>query len=162
VLLEQLGAGGMGLVFAAFDEHLDRKVAIKLVRPQAPDRGSAAQERLLREAQALARLSHPNIVAVHEAGVLPDGDVFIAMEFIKGASLRQWQRASERSWREILSAYVAAATGLSAGPELLEQHEMGDAAGRCRRGCRRRGGERDARLHRGHRAWSLHRIVDRG
>ncbi|MDY7232975.1 serine/threonine-protein kinase [Hyalangium rubrum] len=114
VLLEELGVGGMGMVFAAFDERLDRKVAIKVVRPQRRDGEGVAQERLLREAQALARLSHPNVVAVYEAGVLPDGDVFIAMEFVKGGSLRQWQRAPGRSWREILSAYVAAGTGLSA------------------------------------------------
>ncbi len=110
VLLEQIGAGGMGVVFAAFDERLERKVAIKLVRPQ----GQASwQERLVREAQALARLSHPNVVSVHEVGELAEGGVFIAMEFIKGESLRSWQAARHRDWREVLATYVLAGTGLA-------------------------------------------------
>lgn len=114
VLLEHLGAGGMGQVFVAFDEQLERKVAIKLVRPRQGHSDDAAQARLLQEAQALARLSHPNVVAVHEAGVLPEGEVFIAMELVRGSSLRRWQQEAGRSWREILSAYVAAGTGLAA------------------------------------------------
>ena len=114
VLLEQLGQGGMGVVFSAFDEKLERKVAIKLVRPQAPGSSSAFQERLLREAQALARLSHPHVVAVYEVGVLDEGDVFIAMEFVKGESLRGWQKDPKRTWREVLGAYVSAGLGLAA------------------------------------------------
>jgi tetratricopeptide (TPR) repeat protein/predicted Ser/Thr protein kinase len=111
VLLEQIGAGGMGVVFAAFDERLERKVAIKLVRPQ----GQADwQERLVREAQALARLSHPNVVSIYEVGELAEGGVFIAMEFIKGENLRRWQAAPHRTWREVLATYVLAGLGLAA------------------------------------------------
>ncbi len=87
VLLERIGAGGMGEIFAAYDERLDRKVAIKLVRgTQASTR---AQDRLLREAQALAQLNHPNVVQIHDAGKYEER-VFIAMEFVRGKTLRAW------------------------------------------------------------------------
>jgi serine/threonine protein kinase len=82
VLLERLGAGGMGVVFAAFDDKLERKVAIKLVATQAGD--DPAQARLLREAQAQGRLSHPNVVTIYEVDTLPEGGLFIAMELVKG------------------------------------------------------------------------------
>ncbi len=110
VLLERLGVGGMGMVFAAFDEKLERKVAIKLVTAQ----GALAQERLLREAQAQARLSHPNVVTVYEVGTLPDGRLFIAMELVKGQTLRSWQQERRRSWREVLAMYTQAGRGLAA------------------------------------------------
>jgi eukaryotic-like serine/threonine-protein kinase len=112
VLLERLGGGGMGVVFAAFDEKLERKVAIKLVATQGGD--GRAQERLLREAQAQARLSHPNVVTVYEVGALPEGQLFIAMELVKGETLREWQRSEKRSWQDILSRYAAAGEGLAA------------------------------------------------
>jgi tetratricopeptide (TPR) repeat protein len=112
VLLERLGAGGMGVVFAAFDEKLERKVAIKLV---ATGGGSErAQQRLLREAQAQGRLSHPNVVTVYEVGTLPEGELFIAMELVKGDTLRAWQEAGPRAWPEIVAHYVAAGAGLAA------------------------------------------------
>lgn len=110
VLLERLGVGGMGVVFAAFDEKLERKVAIKLVTAQ----GALAQERLLREAQAQARLSHPNVVTVYEVGALPDGRLFIAMELVKGQTLRAWQRDAKRSWQDVLTMYTEAGRGLAA------------------------------------------------
>ncbi|MEZ4362878.1 MAG: serine/threonine-protein kinase [Kofleriaceae bacterium] len=112
VLLERLGAGGMGVVFAAFDEKLERKVAIKLVTTQPGD--APAQGRLLREAQAQAKLSHPNVVTVYEVGALPDGHLFIAMELVKGQTLRAWQRDAPRTWREILAMYSQAGRGLAA------------------------------------------------
>jgi eukaryotic-like serine/threonine-protein kinase len=112
VLLERLGGGGMGVVFAAFDEKLERKVAIKLVATQGGD--GRAQERLLREAQAQARLSHPNVVTVYEVGALPEGQLFIAMELVKGETLREWQRSEKRSWQDILTRYAAAGEGLAA------------------------------------------------
>ncbi|MCA9657275.1 MAG: protein kinase, partial [Myxococcales bacterium] len=86
VILEELGAGAMGVVFAAYDPELDRKVAVKLLKPTS-GRGARfdAAARLLREAQALARLSHVNVVGVHDVG-LHEGQVFIAMEFVEGVT----------------------------------------------------------------------------
>ncbi|HEX3764352.1 MAG TPA: protein kinase [Kofleriaceae bacterium] len=112
VLLERIGAGGMGEVLAAFDDKLERKVAIKLVATRGSD--ERARQRLLREAQALARLSHPNVVTVYEAGTLPDGGLFIAMELVKGETLRAWQRRPGRTWREIAAIYAEAGRGLAA------------------------------------------------
>jgi tetratricopeptide (TPR) repeat protein len=112
VLLERLGAGGMGVVFAAFDEKLERKVAIKLVARQGGD--DRAQARLLREAQAQGRLSHPNVVTVYEVGTLPEGGLFIAMELVKGQTLRAWQDSTTRTWQDIVAVYAAAGQGLAA------------------------------------------------
>ena len=112
VLLERLGAGGMGVVFAAFDEKLERKVAIKLVATQGSD--ERAHQRLLREAQAQGRLSHPNVVTVYEVGTLPEGRLFIAMELVKGQTLRGWQQSGTRGWQDIVARYAAAGDGLAA------------------------------------------------
>ena len=114
-VLQPLGSGGMGLVCAAYDAELDRKVAIKLLRPQIAQSGKSnlAQARLLREAQALARLAHPNIVTVHEVGTFGD-QVFIAMEFLYGTTLKHWLRRARRSWREVLAVFVPAGRGLAA------------------------------------------------
>jgi len=111
-LLECIGAGGMGELYAAYDAQLDRKVAIKLVRPDRR-RGPDSEQRLLREAQAAARLSHPNVVQVYEAGVV-DGRVFIAMEFVHGGDLRTWLSAAPRSDAEILARFIEAGRGLEA------------------------------------------------
>jgi len=112
VILDRIGAGGMGVVYAAYDPELDRKVALKLLRPERfgsePDR-----LRLLREAQALARLTHPNVVAVHDAGTFGD-QVFVAMELVEGKTLRQWLAEEPRSRREILGHFLAAGRGLAA------------------------------------------------
>ncbi|HRI49207.1 MAG TPA: serine/threonine-protein kinase [Pseudomonadota bacterium] len=110
-VLRPLGEGGMGVVYAAYDEELDRKVAVKLLRSVAPP-GAERRARLIREAQALARVSHPNVVSVYEVGEA-DGQVFIAMEFIDGATLTAWQ-ASGPSWDEVLQMYRAAGEGLDA------------------------------------------------
>src|SRR5262245_27093163 len=90
-LVRLLGAGGMGLVYAARDPELDRMVALKLLRPDVggPDAQVAMQERLRREAQAMAQLAHPNVVAVHDVGVFEDR-VFVAMEYIEGVTLAEW------------------------------------------------------------------------
>ncbi len=109
-LLERIGAGGMGEVLAAYDRQLDRKVAIKFVRPDA--RSSDAEERLLREAQAIARLSHPNVVQIYEVGTFGDR-VFIAMEFLTGDSLQRWAD-STRDWKRNLEILLQAARGLAA------------------------------------------------
>ncbi len=112
VLLERLGAGGMGVVFAAFDEKLERKVAIKLVATHGGN--ERAQQRLLLEAQAQARLSHPNVVTIYEVDTLPEGGLFIAMELVKGPTLGDWQDTGARTWQEIVAMYTAAGEGLAA------------------------------------------------
>jgi tetratricopeptide (TPR) repeat protein len=110
VVLERIGAGGMGIVYAAYDYGLDRRIALKLVR----DRGGAtARARLLREAQALAKLSHPNVVAVYDVGQHGD-DVYVAMELVEGTSLRAWLAAEPRGWRAIVEVFRRAGAGLAA------------------------------------------------
>ena len=112
VVLERLGAGGMGVVYAAYDPELDRRVALKLVRPgDAPD--PEARSRLLREARALARVSHPNVVPVHDAGTFGD-EVFLAMALIEGRTLRAWLAERPRSPRGILELFILAGRGLAA------------------------------------------------
>jgi tetratricopeptide (TPR) repeat protein len=112
LVLDRIGAGGMGVVYAAYDPELDRRVALKLLRP---DRftGEVDRLRLLREAQALARLADPNVVAVYDAGTFGDR-VFVAMELVEGETLRQWLGAGSRSWREILDRFLPAGRGLAA------------------------------------------------
>ena len=110
VVLGKLGAGGMGVVYAAYDPELDRKVAIKLLRGAA---SAEARDRLLREAQAMARLAHPNVIGVHDVGTFEDR-VFVTLEFVEGRTLGAWLRERERGWREILQAFVMAGRGLAA------------------------------------------------
>ncbi|HEY8379419.1 MAG TPA: protein kinase, partial [Nannocystis sp.] len=86
-LLRKLGEGGMGVVYSAFDEELDRRVAIKLLRTR--EGKTRAESRMLREAQAMARLSHPNVVQVYDVGLI-GGQLFVAMEYVQGQSLRAW------------------------------------------------------------------------
>jgi serine/threonine protein kinase len=88
ILLEPLGAGAMGEIYAAYDEQLDRKVALKLVKGSTGPTAKA-DKRLLREAQTLAQVSHPNVVQIYEAGTY-HGRVFIAMELIRGRTLSRW------------------------------------------------------------------------
>jgi tetratricopeptide (TPR) repeat protein len=108
-VLEMLGRGGMGEVYAVYDSKLDRKAALKVLRYTNED----YELRLRREAQAMARLSHPNVVAVFDTGSV-DGRVFVAMEFVQGQTLRAWQRAKVRPFAEILRMYVDAGRGLAA------------------------------------------------
>jgi hypothetical protein len=105
------GVGGMGVVYAAYDVKLDRKVAVKLLR--AADSGAERHARVLREAQAMARVTHPNVVPIYEVGEFADR-IFLAMEFVEGTTLRDWQRAEGRSWEEVIGAYLAAGDGLFA------------------------------------------------
>jgi serine/threonine protein kinase len=108
-----LGAGGLGVVYAAVDPELTRMVAIKILRPAA-NRGQEELEAHLRqEAQALARASHPNVVGVYEVGS-SDGQVYLATEYVPGSTLRSWLRAAPRSPREILEVLVRAGRGLQA------------------------------------------------
>jgi tetratricopeptide (TPR) repeat protein/predicted Ser/Thr protein kinase len=115
VLLGRLGAGGMGIVFSAYDPELDRKLALKLLRPErrAAPKESAGHRRLLREAQALAKLTHANVITVHDVGEF-EGSVFIAMEFIDGHTLSRLRSDPEKSWRRTLDLYVRAGRGLAA------------------------------------------------
>ena len=116
-VLEVLGEGGMGVVLAAYDARLDRRVALKLLHPPlawSDETNGTPRVRMLREAHAMARLNHPNVVAVYDAGELEAGRIFIAMEIVEGQTLKQWARAPGRSWREVLKAYVEAGKGLAA------------------------------------------------
>ncbi|HYO68574.1 MAG TPA: serine/threonine-protein kinase, partial [Archangium sp.] len=115
-VLQLLGQGGMGVVLATYDSTLDRRVALKLVQAQLDD-GTVHQARLLREAQAMARLSHPTVVAVYDAGELADGRIFIAMEMVKGQTLRSWCEQKPRAWHEVLEVFLAAGQGLAAAHE---------------------------------------------
>jgi tRNA A-37 threonylcarbamoyl transferase component Bud32/tetratricopeptide (TPR) repeat protein len=107
----RIGAGGMGEVYLAHDDELGRKVAIKRVRASL-DRPQV-QERLRREARALARLSHPNVVQVYEFG-LHEGRTFVAMEFVDGRTLGDALREGGQGWREVLALFLAAGRGLAA------------------------------------------------
>lgn len=111
VVLGLLGRGGMGEVYAAYDPELDRKIAVKLLRGRTG--GADGGTRLLREAQAIARLSHPNVVVVYDVGTFQES-VFIAMEFVEGNTLGYWLTAAARGWREVLEVYLAAGRGLAA------------------------------------------------
>ena len=111
ILMDRLGRGGMGVVMAAYDPHLRRKVALKLLRPDA---GNAAHEgRLLSEARAMAQLSHPNVVHVYDAAV-DGGQLYIAMEQVDGTTLARWLRERRRPWTEVLAHFLAAGRGLAA------------------------------------------------
>jgi serine/threonine protein kinase len=115
VILGTLGEGGMGVVYAAYDQRLDRKVAVKRMRSDHRDESIAQSRRrmLLREAQALARLNHPNVVAVHDV-LEVEGRVYVAMEYVPGSTLSTWVRKQKRSWREIVDSFLWAGRGLAA------------------------------------------------
>jgi serine/threonine-protein kinase len=110
LLLDKLGEGGMGVVYKAYDPELDRTVALKLLQADSAGQG----ERLLREAQALAQLQHPNVIAVYDVGMFGANDVFVAMEFVAGQNARQWIKEDPRSHDEILAVFQAAGEGLEA------------------------------------------------
>ena len=112
-----LGEGGMGVVVAAHDPTLDRRVAIKLLR--ATDPSAAARTRLIREAQAAARVEHEHVIAIHEVATVGEL-VFVVMEMIDGETLTRWQR--QRPWREVLAAYLRAGRGLAAAHDAALVH----------------------------------------
>lgn len=117
-ILDRLGAGGMGVVYSAYDPELDRKVALKLLRPdlaEGDSAGSTGTSRLQREAQAMARLNHPNVVTVHEVGRHGE-QVFVAMEFVDGTTLGSWAKG-DHDWRDVVRVYCDAAAGLGAAHE---------------------------------------------
>ncbi|MFV8751662.1 protein kinase domain-containing protein [Nannocystaceae bacterium ST9] len=111
-LLRRLGAGGMGEVFLAHDDELDRPVAVKLVHAKLGHDARFA-DRMRREARALAKLTHPNVVHVYEVGE-HEGRFFLTMEYVEGRSLGQWIRESAPQWAEVIDAYLAAGEGLAA------------------------------------------------
>src|SRR5690349_19765179 len=112
-VIDVLGSGGMGVVLAAFDPSLDRRVAIKMLHEDVSE-GHAA--RLEREARAMAQLSHPNVVTVHETGTF-EGRLYIAMELIEGQTLGQWLKAGKRTPARIVDVMLQAGRGLAAAHE---------------------------------------------
>ncbi|MBX7080635.1 MAG: serine/threonine protein kinase [Nannocystaceae bacterium] len=110
---EHIGEGGMGVVYAAEDPELGRVVAIKLLRAVQGAEAEREQRRMLREAQALARVSHRNLVMVFDVGSLR-GRVWIAMEYVAGETLETWLSREHRSWSEIVGVFAEAGRGLAA------------------------------------------------
>jgi serine/threonine protein kinase len=110
VVVGELGAGGMGVVYEAHDRELDRRVALKVLR------GSTASEeervRMLREGQAMARITHPNVITVYEVGVAETG-VFLAQELLDGGTLASWLRDTH-SQDDVIAKFVAAGRGIAA------------------------------------------------
>src|SRR5262249_55876493 len=109
MILERIGSGGMGVVYAAYDPVLDRRVAIKVLHAQ----GEEARTRLLREGKGMARLSSPHVITVLDVGTAGERD-FVAMELVDGSTLRAWLRARDRPWREALDVVILAGRGLAA------------------------------------------------
>ncbi len=115
VVRDLLGQGGAGAVYRAFDSQLGRQIALKIVRAPklAADAAESMQARLLREARAMARVSHPNVVAVYDVGSIDDR-VFVVMELVEGRTLASWQTEKAHSWREVIETFSAAGVGLAA------------------------------------------------
>jgi tetratricopeptide (TPR) repeat protein/predicted Ser/Thr protein kinase len=115
VVLKRIGHGGMGVVYLALDSELERRVAIKVLRAEGTSARSASETRarLLREAQAMAKVSHPNVVAVYDVGTFGE-QVFVAMEYVRGETLREWRARANPKTRGIVDAYVQAGRGLEA------------------------------------------------
>jgi eukaryotic-like serine/threonine-protein kinase len=135
ILLGQLGSGGSSLVYRAYDPELDRKVALKLLQPRKSG-GDVGRKRLHREAQAMAKLTHPNVVTVHDVSLyeeldlgldaafhgealeIPPSGVFIVMELVEGGDLRRWLNRRHRPWRAVLEVMLGAGRGLAAAHEV--------------------------------------------
>jgi tetratricopeptide (TPR) repeat protein len=113
VVIGVAGSGAMGVVYRAYDPELQREVALKLLRPTGSSHPERAGARLRREAQAMARVSHPNVLPVYDAGTF-GGQVWIAMEFLATEVLAEWLAATPRPWREIVAMFSQAGRGLAA------------------------------------------------
>nr|WP_255216734.1 serine/threonine-protein kinase [Pseudenhygromyxa sp. WMMC2535] len=111
-MIANVGHGGLGHVWKAHDPHLDRVVALKLLRAQALRQSPRARDQLLAEAASMGRLTHPNIVRVYDLGDA-DGELYVAMEFIEGLTLRSWQAQQNPDWRTLLRIYLQAGEGLA-------------------------------------------------
>ena len=118
-VIEELGRGGMGVVLRAYDPKLQREVALKVVRATSSD----AEARMVREARAMAQINHPNVVAIYDTTVdtipdpadgVPRKQVVLAMEYVAGATLRQWLKDGRRTREEIVDALLQAGRGLMA------------------------------------------------
>ncbi|MEM9455711.1 MAG: FG-GAP-like repeat-containing protein [Myxococcota bacterium] len=133
LLLRTLGSGSTGVVYDGYDPELARRVAVKVLRAGRPGESAArARARFVREAQSIARLSHPNVIAVHDVGTYradeltpgtreggpgragPDAGIFIVMELVEGHDLATWLEHHPRSWREVVDVFLAAGQGLAA------------------------------------------------
>ena len=112
VPIGELGRGGMGVVERAYDPTLQREVALKVLRTDSM--GEEHERRMVREARAMAQLSHPNVVAVYDVELDSSMGVLMVMEYVPGGTLRQWLRDEERSWSSIVDAFVQAGRGLVA------------------------------------------------
>ncbi len=112
LVLGEIGRGGMGVVYAAFDPELDRRVALKVLHAE----DEHTQRALLREARVLAKFAHPNVATVFDAGV-SEGFAYIAMELVDGGDLRAWLEHEPRSIEEVLAAFLEAGRGLRAAHE---------------------------------------------
>src|SRR4051812_9579929 len=108
-----LGAGGMGVVYAAFDPELERRVALKILRPGL---AAEAEHRLLREARSMARLASPNVVGVYDVGTA-DGRHYIAMELIDGENVHEWYDRAHPDRDSVFAVFIAAGRGLAAAHE---------------------------------------------
>ncbi|MCR9161464.1 MAG: protein kinase domain-containing protein [Nannocystaceae bacterium] len=117
IIERRLGAGAMGVVVLAHDPELERPVAIKLLKSDGDD----ARARLRREAQAVAKIQHPNVIAVHEVGTHGD-QVYVVMEFVDGGTLRDWVKVKPRGWQDILGVYRQAGLGLIAAHQASLVH----------------------------------------
>jgi tetratricopeptide (TPR) repeat protein/tRNA A-37 threonylcarbamoyl transferase component Bud32 len=115
VVIRVEARGGMGIVYEAHDPELNRKVALKLLRRDrvSDNLRSEYEDRLRREAQSLAQLAHPNVVAAYDVGHV-DGQIFVAMEWVEGSTLTRWLNDARRPWREILGRFLQAGRGLRA------------------------------------------------
>lgn len=120
MVINEVGVGGMGIVYRAYDTRLQREVALKCVRSEVLS--EEARARLIREAQAMAKLSHPNVVAVYDVE-LDQGRVIVAMEYVEGSTLRAWLGEAQRSWKSVVDVFVGAGRGLAAAhrAELLHR-----------------------------------------
>jgi eukaryotic-like serine/threonine-protein kinase len=110
LVIEELGRGGMGVVLRAYDPKLQREVALKIVRADALE--ASTQARLVREARAMARLNHPNVVAVYDVEL--GESVMVVMEYVPGTTLRGWLEGETRAYAEIVERFSAAGRGLAA------------------------------------------------
>ncbi|MBC8067561.1 MAG: serine/threonine protein kinase [Deltaproteobacteria bacterium] len=112
LVIDEIGAGGMGRVFRAYDPKLGREVALKRLRLRGGD-GATDGARMLREAKAMALLAHPNVVPIYDVDI-DQGSLFIAMEYVRGTTLKTWIGQAAHDWREVIAMFVQAARGLAA------------------------------------------------